>query len=115
MKQLGILSTLALILLSGSLFAQRIYKVNTADNAQVKVYVTNNAEEADLKVFETLQPEAVVKDGIWYQPMTESEADIKVFITTEASQADMKIFYVTDVEQAGWITREKRQLFKVQK
>lgn len=115
MKTIKILLVALSLLAVTNLSAQRIYKLSTATGAQVKIYVTTNESEADLKVFETLQSEDVVKDGIWYQPATESEADIKLFITSDPAQADMKIIYVNTVEEAGWITREKRSFFKVNK
>ena len=115
MKTLGLILTIAAVFFVSNLSAQRIYKLNSATGAQVKIYVTTNESEADLKVFETLQAEDVVKDGIWFQPSTESEADIKLYITSDATQADMKIIYVNTAEEAGWITREKRSFFKVNK
>lgn len=104
-----------LVLLSGTLSAQKIYKTDDASAANVKVMVTDQEADADLKVYEVEKAEDVVKDGLWFEMPSAEEAMITVFMTDDTNLAQMKIFYVANPQDAGWITKDKRHYFKAKK
>ena len=110
-----ILSFAILGMAAFSVNAQKVHKLNTAEGAKFKAYITSNAAEADLKVFTVSKAEDANKDGLFFNTATAEEADIKYTVTTDKNEADIILINVLTIEEAGWITATKRQLFKVAK
>ncbi|PLX10351.1 MAG: hypothetical protein C0594_05095, partial [Marinilabiliales bacterium] len=111
-----------IILLSGFLFnvngfSQKVYKDSDVSTADLRVYVTTDLASADLKVFEVESSDQARRDGQWYIVDENSQADayIRLYITTNESEAQLKVYYVSDKEQTGWVTNNKRNLYKIGK
>lgn len=115
MRKNNIMATVLLVMglfIANVSFGQRIFKVTTAGEANVKVFITTDASQADIKVKVVPQAADANKDGLWFLAATAPEAMLKVYETTNAAEADVKVYYVTDEMEAGWVTTNKRQFFK---
>lgn len=95
--------------------AQKVFKVSEAAQANVVVYISNEADQADLKVFEVADPSLAQKDGLWFETETSEEAYIRIYITQQESEAQIRVYYVESEDQAGWITEDKKDYYKVGK
>ena len=101
--------------LTTTLSAQKIFKTTNLQEANIKVFVASTNDSVDLNVKIVANISDVNKDGLWYMTELPEEADLKIYFTQVRSQADMVISYVTTEEQAGWLTKNKRYLFKTKK
>lgn len=93
-------------------FAQTVFPVKFATQANVKVYEVDFETQADLKVFRVdFQNQATDCSGLWFYTHFANQAQWKIFFTDFETQADLKIFYVKFRNQAGWRNEEKKRLF----
>ncbi len=117
MKLKVLFFSFAIILIANTLKSQTIFKVDSVNNAHIRVYVTNEVNKADLKVYNVNTQEEANKDGLWYLTTNESEAFLKVYYFTEEKNEliDLYIYNVSDPNEAGWINNDKRYLYKIPK
>ena len=99
MKNYLRLILVSLFIFSGSLFAQKMYKVSYESQADIKVYVVSYESQADLNVFMVNYESQANKDGLWYNVSYES-------------QADFKLYFVDYESQAGWKNSSKKPLLR---
>ncbi|CAM4071410.1 DUF6150 family protein [Gillisia limnaea] len=93
-------------------FAQTVFPVKFATQANVKVYEVDFETQADLKIFRVnFQNQATDCSGIWFYTDFVNQAHWKIFFTNFETQADLKIFYVKFRNQAGWRNEEKKLLY----
>lgn len=109
----GISGVGVLSLLCGSpLFAQTVFPVKFATQADVKVYEVKFETQADLKLFQVdFQNQATNCNGLWFYTDFVNQAQWKIFFTDFETQADLKVFYVKFRNQAGWRNEEKKEFF----
>lgn len=101
-----------ILLCAHSSFAQKVFSVDYASQADVKVFVVDYESQADLLVFKVDYESRVGKNnGTWFFTRYASQADKKIFFTEYASQADVLIHFVKYESQAGWRKKEKVALF----
>jgi hypothetical protein len=88
----------------------RIYRTDTASEADLKVYVSDVRSEADLIVFETADEWAACEAPIWTYTQVRNDADEVVYFTELQWEADL-IIYRTGVQpDAGWVSVTKAHL-----
>jgi len=88
----------------------KMFMVDVAADADLKVYITDVRMDADLIVFETPDMWAATEPGIWYYAGAISRADYVVCFTDSRWDADLIIF-LTDIQpEAGWIDNSKAHL-----
>lgn len=107
------LFTLFLLAATGIAGAQKIHKVNSAYQADIKVYSVDHEYQADLVVYVTDKSyNSKLKDnkGVWYFTPRSYEADKKVYFTDHAYQADLKIYFTDQEYRAGWKHNDKKHL-----
>jgi hypothetical protein len=93
-------------------FAQTVFPVKFATQANVKVYEVDFETQADLKVFRVgFQNQATDCSGLWFFTDFVNQAQWKIFFTDFETQADLKIFYVKFRNQAGWRNEKKKLLY----
>ncbi len=103
---------LASCFISTTAQAQRVYSVNYANQADVKVFVVKYESQADLKVFKVdYSNQAGNNDGKWFFTDYANQAQKKIFYVDYENQADVKIFFVRYASQAGWQNSNKRHFF----
>jgi len=94
-----------------SAYAQKLFAVDYASQADVQVFVVDYASQADLCVFKVdYASQAKGNEGKWFWVDYASQADKKVFFVDYASQADLKIFFVDYASQAEWRSQQKKHL-----
>ncbi len=88
----------------------KMFCVDCAANAELKVYVTDIRLDADLVVFETSDMWAATEPEIWYYTDVQGEADRVMCFTNSLWDADL-IVYKTDIQpDAGWVNDAKAHL-----
>jgi len=103
---------LILLLLSiSSTFAQKVFSVDHAYQADITVFATDYDYQADLLVYKTDHDYQVSGNkGLWFFTYHDYQADKKVFFTDHDYQADLKIFFVDNSYQAKWRDKSKIHL-----
>ena len=100
------------LLLSFQTYAQRVFEVEYASSADVKVCVVDYESSADLKVYKvSYASSAGSNDGRWFFTEYASSAQKKIYFVSYHSSADVKIFYVDYASSAGWINTSKKSYF----
>ncbi len=100
------------LFLSVTGFAQTVFPVKFATQANIKVYEVDFESQADLNVFLVdFQNQATDCIGLWFCTDFVNQAQWKIYFTDFETQADIKIFYVKFRNQAGWRNEEKKSLF----
>jgi hypothetical protein len=95
----SILFSVIFFLLTATTYAQKVFSVQSDNQADVKVFVVKYESQADLKVFKVkYENQAGENDGQWY-------------FTKYPNQAQKKIFFVKYDSQAGWLNNSVKQLF----
>ena len=88
----------------------KVYRVDCAASAELKVYVSDVRMDADLVVFETSDMWEATEPEVWYYTDVLGEADRVVCFTRSRWDADL-IIYRTDIQpDAGWIDSGKSHL-----
>ncbi len=88
----------------------KMFRVDCAADADLKVYITDVRMDADLVVFETTDRWAATEPGIWYYCGAMSHADCVMCFTDSLWDADLIIF-LTDIQpDAGWVNDAKAHL-----
>ena len=106
-----ILACLSFIFAMHSFFAQKIFSVDYANQANIKVFVVDYENQSDLLVYKVSYENQVGKnDGLWFFTKYANQADKKVFFVEYANQADLKICFVKYQNRAGWRSKEKMYL-----
>ncbi len=91
-----------------SVFAQKVFSVEYANQADVKVFVVPYQNQADLCVFKVqYENQAGRNDGNWFFTKYANQAEKKIFFVDYENQADVKIYFVPYRNQAGWRNRSK--------
>ena len=91
--------------------SQKMFSVDYANQAEVKVYVVEYENQADLKVFKVDYTNQVVGNkGLWYFVDYANQADKKIFFVDYVNQSDLKIYFVKYSNQAGWRNKSKQHL-----
>lgn len=81
------------IFLGYSSYAQKIFEVGYAYQADVKVYITNTKHEADWIVKRVDYAYQANKRGLWYIVDYVYQADIKVYVVDYPYQADRIVYF----------------------
>ena len=93
------------------LFSQKIFVVENASQADVKIMTVDYLSQADVSVYkEEIVSQVKGNRGIWHFTDIQSEADKKVMFVEFASQADLKVYFVDYRSQAGWVNKKKAHL-----
>ncbi len=100
-------------LLSSTLFAQKMYKVEYPSQADFLLYEVEYESQCDLKVFWVEYESHATEAGLWYTVEYESQADFKYQYAEYESDADLKIYFVDYKSHAGWNNEEKKDLLKI--
>tara|TARA_B100000497_G_C7653306_1_gene393137 strand:+ start:559 stop:909 length:351 start_codon:yes stop_codon:yes gene_type:complete len=99
--------------LSSTIFAQNIFQVRNAGQADVKVFEVNNSGSADLLVYKVNNPgEAKRNNGHWFFVKNSGLATKKIFFVKNQGLADLKIYYVKNSGLARWVNRRKMHLMR---
>ena len=96
MKQFFIITTLFLTFSYAT--AQKVYSVDYANQADVKVF------------FVKYENQAGTNDGKWFFTKYPNQTKKKIFFVEYENQADIKIFFVDYENQAGWQKASKKSL-----
>jgi hypothetical protein len=100
------------LMISSITKAQKVFSVEYASQADIKIYVADYESKSDLSVFKVdYESRAGNNDGNWFFVDYVSKADKKIFFVEYSSQADIIIFFVDYSSRAGWIKKEKIHLF----
>jgi len=99
------------LMITQGIFGQRIFSVDYASRADVKVFVVDYESRADLLVYKVdYESRAGKNDGKWFFVEYASRADKKEFFVEYESRADLKIFFVDYESRAGWKNSSKKHL-----
>ncbi|MCK5906618.1 MAG: hypothetical protein KAG37_03460 [Flavobacteriales bacterium] len=102
---------IVLILISSSIYGQKVYSSKYKSQSDISVFVVKYESQCDLKVFKVdYLSNAKDNKGLWYFVDYESKADKKIFFVDYQSQSDLKIFFVKYKSQAGWRNKNKQHL-----
>lgn len=99
-------------LVGAPIFAQKVFVVDHAYQADVLVYVVDYAYQADLKVYLVDHEYQAELPGKWFTTAHEYQADLRIHFVDYPYQADLKIFYVEYASQAGWRDGDKSHLLR---
>ena len=100
------------LMISSITKAQKVFSVEYASQADIKIYVADYESKSDLSVFKVdYESRAGNNDGNWFFVDYVSKADKKIFFVEHASQADIIIFYVDYSSRVGWNKKEKIHFF----
>jgi hypothetical protein len=103
---------LLILFLSSKVYSQNIYSVNFKYQSDVKVFVTDNKINADLLIYKVDHKyEAKENKGSWYFCEYKYQAEKNIFFTEYSYQSDLRVFVVDYKYLAGWINKEKIDLF----
>ena len=101
-----------ILLLSLFVQAQKVYSVQYANQADIKIFVVDYPNQADLKVYKVKYNNQVSKnEGLWFFTEYSNQADKKVYFVKYNNLADLKIYFVEYPNQAGWNDNSKKQYF----
>ncbi len=105
------LIALGMSILSGPVFAQKIFSCESKYEADFKVFVVDSKYEADLCVYKVQSKyEAEDNKGLWYFVESKYEADKKIYFTDSKYDADLLIYVVDSKYEAEWRERQKMHL-----
>ncbi|NVO04099.1 MAG: hypothetical protein HXX09_15490 [Bacteroidetes bacterium] len=113
MKKLLIFTFVAvgLLVFSGnSLFAQKVYTVDSKYDADIKVYVCSSKYDADLCVYKVSSAYDVNDDGLWFFTSSKYDAKKKVYFVDSKYDADLLIYFVDSKYDAKWNNNSKKHL-----
>lgn len=103
---------LATGLMTIPLKAQKVFKVDSQFDADVKIYETDVKSDADLIVFKVSSKfDTGGNRGHWYFVDTRSEADKKVFFVSSQFDADVKVYFTDIRSEAEWKNAGKKNFF----
>lgn len=98
---------------ASTLFAQKMFSVDSQYQADVKVFVVDKEYQADIIVYRTdkqYRAKANENKGIWYFCDRAYQADKKIFFVDKEYQADLKVFFTDKEYRAGWRKNDKKHL-----
>ncbi|MCK4989064.1 MAG: hypothetical protein KAS29_01205, partial [Bacteroidales bacterium] len=73
------MSLILLMLISTSLWAQKVFRVDYKSQADLKVFVVEYESQCDLKVFFVEYESQANEDGLWFFVKYESQAEKKIY------------------------------------
>ena len=105
--------TLLSFLFAFNTYGQRLYVVDYAFQADVKVCEVNYPNQADVLVYIAPYPHrAKGNRGSWYFTEFRFMSEKTVFFTKYRYQADVNVYFVRYPSQAKWRNPEKRKYFE---
>ena len=100
-----------IFLVSKFAFAQKIFSVDYASQADIKVFVVDYQSQADLNVYKVdYESQTKGNQGLWYFVDYKSQSDKTIFFVDYKSQADLLIYFVEYQSQAGWRNKAKKYI-----
>ena len=88
----------------------RLFKINIASEADVRVYVTDDRAEADLIIYETTDEWAATESPIWYYTDVLGRAERTIYFTNARWEADLIVSKTNIQGEAGWVDRTKEDI-----
>ena len=105
--------TLLSLLFAFNAYGQRLYVVDHAFQADVKVCEVNYPNQADVLVYVAPYPHrAKGNKGHWYFSEFRFMSEKTIFFTKYRFQADVNVYFVRYPSQAGWKNIEKKKYFE---
>ena len=105
--------TLLSLLFAFNAYGQRVYVVDYAFQADVKVCEVSYPNQADVLVYVAPYPHrAKGNRGSWYFTEFRFMSEKTVFFTKYRYQADVKVYFVGYLSQAKWRNPEKKKYFE---
>ena len=105
--------TLLSLLFAFNAYGQRLYVIDHAFQADVKVCEVNYPNQADVLVYRAPYPHrAKGNRGSWYFTEFRFTSEKTVFFTKYRYQADVKVYFVRYLSQAKWRNPDKKKYFE---